>query len=700
VSASPQPLRPLRATYRLQLTPDFGFAAAQARIPYLRDLGISHLYLSPSLQARAGSTHGYDVVDPTRISDDLGGEAGLRALISAAHDAEAGVVLDIVPNHMATDDANRYWTDPELRSRFFDVDPATGRHRRFFDIDDLAGVREEDDSVFAEMHRLVLSLVAEGLLDGLRIDHPDGLADPLEYFDRLRAGGAGVVWIEKILESGERLPDWPVTGTVGYEFLNDVCGVCVDGAAEGAFTSLWQRVAGDERPFAEIAHEAKLGQATGAFMPEIERLSALLEADPGADPGAGLGSGRALVDGLADGAASFPVYRSYVRAAHGEVSETDRQVIGEADLPPAVAEMLVLDRPAPPEFVTRFQQTTPAIVAKGIEDTAFYRYGRLLSLCDVGGDPGRFGIDIPRFHAANAERAARFPQALLTTMTHDTKRSADVRARITALTWLADEWPDRVVAWMDATDELRGANGAPDDLERYFLFQTLAGAWPIERDRVQGYMEKALREAKRNTNWVERDEAWERAVHRFVDALYDHRPFLQDFEPFAARVARLGDRIALAMLALKLTSPGIADLYQGDELPLRALVDPDNRRPVDWSWHDAMMRRLQGGSPPDDETRKLWVCVQLLALRIRRPEPFGPDGSYTPLDAGPGVVAFTRGDTDVVVAVAVRREVTGTLPALGGDWHDVLDGEPVSLDTPVELPELLGTHGVAVLERT
>jgi (1->4)-alpha-D-glucan 1-alpha-D-glucosylmutase len=374
-------------------------------------------------------------------------------------------------------------------------------------------------------------------------------------------------------------------------------------------------------------------------------------------------------------------------------------MVAEAEIGPELAGMLLLDRPAPAEFVTRFQQTTPAIVAKGIEDTAFYRYGRLLSLCDVGGDPGRFGISVERFHAANAERAARFPQALLTTMTHDTKRSADVRARITALTWLADEWSERVTAWLGMTNGLRSAAGAPDDLERYFLFQTLAGAWPIERDRVQGYMEKALREAKRNTNWVDQNEAWEQGVRAFVDGLYDHDSFRADFEPFARRVAKLGDRIAIAMLTLKLTSPGVADLYQGDELPLRALVDPDNRRPVDWDWHDAMLGRLQGGSPPDDETRKLWTCVQLLALRIRRPEAFGADGAYGAVDAGPGVVAFTRGE-DVLVVVAVRREVSGALPSLGGDWHDVLGGEPVSLDAPADLSALLRRLGVAVLERS
>ena len=686
MTTDPRVPRALRATYRLQLTPDFGFDAARARIPYLRDLGISHLYLSPSLQARPGSTHGYDVVDPTRISDDLGGEAALRALVAAAHEAGLGIVLDIVPNHMATDDANPFWTDPERRARFFDVDPATGRHRRFFDIDDLAGVREEDPEVFTTMHELTLSLVREGAVDGLRIDHPDGLADPLQYFERLRDGGADTVWIEKILESGEALRDWPVTGTVGYEFLNDVCGVCVDADAEPAFTSEWQRVSGDERPFAEVALEAKLEQATGAFTPELERLAAIVDVDEGRD-------------GLVRGVASFPVYRAYVRAEQGEVAPEDRALVGEAELSPQAARMLLLDEPAPGEFVTRFQQTTPAIVAKGIEDTAFYRYGRLLALCDVGGDPGRFGIDVARFHAANARRAARFPQALLTTMTHDTKRSADVRARITALTWLADEWPQRVRAWMAATDELRSPAGAPDDLERYFLLQTLAGAWPIERERVQGYMEKALREAKRNTNWVDRNAEWEGAVHAFVAALYDHQPFLRDFEPFAARVATLGDRIALAMLALKLLSPGVADLYQGDELPLRALVDPDNRRPVDWDWQEAMLQRLQGGAEPDADTRKLWLCVQLLALRIRHPAAFGPDGAYTPMDMGPGVVAFTRGDDEVLVAVTVRRDARGTRPAVGGQWEDVLGAGSVSLDQPGEVAELVGELGVAVLVR-
>ncbi|MGA9858576.1 MAG: alpha-amylase family glycosyl hydrolase, partial [Solirubrobacteraceae bacterium] len=419
MSAGSLPGRPigLRATYRLQLTPDFGFAAAREQIPYLRDLGVSHLYLSPSLQARPGSTHGYDVIDPTRISEDLGGEAQFRALCHDAHAAGMGIVLDLVPNHMATDDANPFWADPQRRARFFDIDEATGRHRRFFDIDDLAGVRQEDPEVFRQTHALVLSLVAEGVVDALRIDHPDGLTDPAGYFAALREAGAGTVWIEKILESDEQLRDWPVSGTVGYEFLNDVCGLFVDDRAQDAFTELWVSVSADRRSFPEVAAEAKREQATGPFWPEIERLAAVQEVTGGAPA-------------LAHAVAGFPIYRTYVDPATGLVTPADREAVSESGMGDEIAELLLLERDAPAEFVTRFQQTTPPVVAKGVEDTAFYRYGRLLALCDVGGDPGRFGIDGERFHAANAERARRFPQAMLTTMTHDTKRSADVRARI------------------------------------------------------------------------------------------------------------------------------------------------------------------------------------------------------------------------------------------------------------------------------
>ncbi|HYZ81477.1 MAG TPA: malto-oligosyltrehalose synthase [Solirubrobacteraceae bacterium] len=673
----------LRATYRLQLTPEFGFAAAQARIPYLRDLGISHLYLSPSLQARKGSLHGYDVVDPTRISDDLGGESAFRKLCDAAHAAGLGIVLDVVPNHMATDDANPFWSDPERRGTFFDVDPATGHHRRFFDIDDLAGVRQEDPEVFETTHRLVLSLVRDGSVDALRIDHPDGLADPAQYFARLREGGAEVVWIEKILEPSERLRDWPVTGTVGYEFLNDVCALFVDTTAEPAFTALWRELSGDERDFAAVAAQAKLEQATQTFTPEVERLAALADVAGGADT-------------LARAVASFPVYRTYVRAEAGEVADADREAVAAAAPPDDVAQMLLLERPVSAEFVTRFQQTTPPVVAKGVEDTAFYRYARLLALCDVGGDPGRFGIGAQRFHEANVERARRFPQAMLTTMTHDTKRSADVRARIAALTWIPELWEQRVRGWLELSEPLR-RGGAPDDLERYFLFQTLAGAWPIELDRVQAYMEKALREAKRNTNWVDQNAEWERAVMDFVAAIYEDDRLHRELDGFARELAFAADSVALRTVVLKLTSPGVPDIYQGDELPLSALVDPDNRRPVDWQWNETMLGRLAGGAQPEPSIRKLWLTTRLLGLRIRRTTAFS--GDYEPLTAPERAVAFVRGG-EVLVAVATRSgPPEGALEGAEGRWRDVLYGDERDLDASTPLADLLDEYGIAVLER-
>jgi len=308
------PASELRATYRLQLNSSFGFAAARALVPYLRDLGVSHLYLSPSLQARPGSTHGYDVVDPRRLSEALGGEQEFRRLSGAAHDAGMGVILDIVPNHMAADDANPYWADPELRAKFFDLDPVTGRHRRFFDIDDLAAVRQEDPDVFEETHALVISLVREGVVDGLRVDHPDGLADPFGYLTRLAERGVGRVWVEKILDPSERLRDWPVSGTVGYEFLNDACALFIDPAGELPLTSLWQSVSGDRRPFREVALEAKLEQARGTFIPEVQWLAR--ELAPLEPPGG--------IDGLARALSSLPVYRTYVDPASGRIEQADR----------------------------------------------------------------------------------------------------------------------------------------------------------------------------------------------------------------------------------------------------------------------------------------------------------------------------------------------------------------------------------------
>jgi (1->4)-alpha-D-glucan 1-alpha-D-glucosylmutase len=688
----------LRATYRLQLTAELGFSAAASLIPYLRDLGISHLYLSPSLQARPGSSHGYDVIDPGRLSDALGGSEEFRCLAAATHQAGMGIVLDIVPNHMAADDANPYWADPELRRRFFDIDPATGDHRRFFDISDLAGVRQEDQSVFEETHRLVLALVRDGLVDGLRIDHPDGLADPARYLSRLRDRGAERVWVEKILEPGERVREWPISGTVGYEFLNDACALFVDPAGEPALTALWQRVSGDARGFDEVAREAKLEQVRVTFRPELERLARELWAEGGVDAARELcAEGGVDLDVLARALSSLPVYRTYVVPESGQVTDEDRRFIAAADIDPELAQMLLLERPAPPGFVTRFQQTTPPVTAKGVEDTAFYRYGRLLALNEVGGDPGRFGIGVEQFHQACLERARRFPAGLLTTQTHDTKRSADVRARLTVLASIPGEWEAQVERWFELTEPFRDG-GAPDDVERYFLFQTLVGAWPIELERVQGYMEKALRERKRNTSWVQQSSDWEAAVNRFCAALYGDRAFMDEFEPFAARVAAAGERALLGQVVLKLTAPGIPDLYQGDELPFRALVDPDNRRPVDWGWRRAMLARLMGGSRPVADTRKLFLILRLLTLRARRPRPFAT-GGYEPLEAGESACAFARGGEVLVVVAARDGAAEGVLAAPEGRWRDVLRGEERSFNRRHALGDVLGDHGIAVFER-
>jgi (1->4)-alpha-D-glucan 1-alpha-D-glucosylmutase len=627
------------ATYRLQLTPEQDFAAVRALVPYLRDLGISHLYLSPSLQARSGSTHGYDVVDPTRISDALGGEDGLRMLAGEGLE----IVLDIVPNHMGTGDENRWWADEEQRAKVFDYDPTDGWYRRFFDIDDLAAVRVEDPEVFDLLHDKVLQLVGEGVLYGLRVDHPDGLADPAGYLARLRAAGVEHVWVEKILHRGrspELLRDWPVDGTVGYEFLNDACAVFVDPAGEGVLRSLGP----DPRPFAEIALEAQVQQAMTTFAREVSRLESLYD-----------------VDGIADALAALPVYRTYVEPWSGAVTSEDEAAVREAGIEGELRDALLLrSEGVPEEFVTRFQQTSPPVTAKGIEDTSFYRDLRLLALNEVGSDPSRFGISVDEWHAL---AAARQPGGLLVTQTHDTKRAGDTRARIGALAGMAGEWRDAVGRWRELTASL-----APADWHsQYLTFQTLVGAWPISAERLEQYLTKALREAKLRTSWVDSDEEYESAAHGYARALIAHDAFIADFEAFLAPVVDEGRRAALGQLLLKLTSPGVPDVYQGDELEDLSLVDPDNRRPVDFDARRSALAHLAGGGEPRDYgERKLDLIRRALALRAARPDAF--TGAYEPVDAGPDVVAYTRGDT-VLVVCPVRPGATAAVDLTG--WREV-----------------------------
>jgi (1->4)-alpha-D-glucan 1-alpha-D-glucosylmutase len=347
------------------------------------------------------------------------------------------------------------------------------------------------------------------------------------------------------------------------------------------------------------------------------------------------------------------------------------------------------------------QREQPPVTAKGVEDTAFYRYGRLLALNEVGGDPGRFGLSVAAFHAASAERAARFPRGLLVSSTHDTKRSGDVRARLAALSWMPERWAERLRAWFQLTEELV-EDGAPDGAERVMLLQNLLGAWPLDEGRLRGFVEKALREAKVHTTWAEPDEGWEGRVQRFAAALLEHRPFLEDFVPFAKEVAREGERVALGMTLLKLCVPGTTDVYGGDELWFLGLVDPDNRRPVDWDARRDALAALRAGAEPTRETQKLYLLWRGLELRARREAAFA--GPYAPLEAGDGICAFLRGEGEVLAVVPVRPgAATGGAAVEGvpaGRWRDVLGGEERGLDgAPVGVAGLVERFGVGLLER-
>jgi (1->4)-alpha-D-glucan 1-alpha-D-glucosylmutase len=643
----------LRATYRLQLTPNFGFDSARDLLPYLAQLGVSHLYLSPIMTARHGSTHGYDVTDPARVSEELGGEERFRELAHSAHAVGLDVIVDFVPNHMAIGDENPYWRGEQRRMRIFDIDRDSGWHRRFFTIDELAGVRDDHLEVVDETHAKVLALVSEGLIDGLRIDHPDGLADPKAYLERLRARGVERIWVEKILEQGEQLRDWPVQGTTGYEFANDVTTLFLDGDAESTMTEIYARFTGLSAPYATVRDDAKREQVRAAFAPELAKLRSLYDSPA-----------------LEEAVAALDVYRTYVQPYEGRIEAEDREILASVR-DESLRRVLLLEEPGHEEFVVRFQQTSGPVMAKGVEDTAFYRYLRLTALNEVGGDPGRFSLPVADFHRANAARAQRFPNQMLASQTHDTKRSGDVRARIVELAAHPSQWEGLVRHWREVNGPLRSGPG-PDANEEYLIYQTLVGAWPIDAHRLSAYLEKALREAKRNTDWAAPNQEWETSVKNFVTALYDHEPFRRSFDPFAAQIAEAGERTSLAALLLRLTCPGVGDIYEGDELWSLNLVDPDNRRPVDWEERRRALAMLLSGAVPDRDLQKIYIIRETLALRARRPEAFA--GGYEPIPAAPGICAFTR-EGQVTVIVAVKPEADpGSVELPEGHWKDLLTG--------------------------
>jgi (1->4)-alpha-D-glucan 1-alpha-D-glucosylmutase len=747
------------STYRLQITAEFDLFEAAGRLSYLHDLGVDWVYLSPLLASEPGSQHGYDVVAFDHIDPERGGAAGLEALSAEARRLGMGVLVDIVPNHVgvATPAEDPWWWDVLRLGResehaiAFDVDWAAGdgkivipvvgdgdedaihvhdgevryhdhrfpmapgtttldeqhyrlanwheadrdlNYRRFFAVTTLAAVRVEDPEVFAETHVEIRRWFEEGLVDGLRVDHPDGLRDPKRYLEDLAAltGGAYTL-VEKILEPGETLPSsWATHGTTGYDALALIDRVLTDPAGQKPLDALEAKVRGGEVDWPSLVFARKLEVANGILHAEVRRIAREVRAIDTSVPQ------TALEEAVAILLASFPVYRSYLPEGREHLEHALARARVEAQHVDSAAfdvlEPLLSDPWTPP--ARRFQQTSGMVMAKGVEDCAFYRWSRLTSLNEVGGDPSVFAVDVDEFHQAMAARHRDWPHAMTTLSTHDTKRGEDVRARIGVLA----EIPD---AWAESLGRLLELAPVPDPGFGSLLWQAVLGAWtpdhlPDLPDRLHGYAEKAMREAGDHTTWTEIDEAYEAAVHAAVDAVFESAQVRQVLAELAALVDEPARSNSLTAKLLSITMPGVPDVYQGSELWETSLVDPDNRRPVDFDHRAAVL----AGEASDDAAVKLHVTRSALTLRRDRPELFT---SYASLRAtGPAadhVLAFDRGGAVTVVtrlpvglaADGGWRDTTLHLP--GGGWHDVLTGTPATGG----LADLLATHPVALLVR-
>lgn len=629
-------------------------------------------------------------------------------------------------------------------------------YRRFFEINDLAALRMQDERVFNLTHRYILQLIAKGIVQGLRIDHPDGLYDPAQYYRRLKAhAGAAVpspansplkaygVYLiaEKILAPFEHLrEDWPIDGTSGYKFANLVNGLFVDSASEEALKHVYQSFIEDPKGFEEVLYDRKKLIMDVSLAGELNVLANKLSQISESDPDTRDYTLKNLRQALAEIVACFPVYRTYLRP--GEVSEADRRyvewAVAQAKRHSAAADMSVFSfvqdvlllhaaegksqayREAVIDFAMRFQQYTAPVMAKGLEDTAFYVYFPLASLNEVGGAPNRFGISIEAFHRANEERMSRWPHALLATSTHDSKRSEDVRARINVLSEIPEQWQARLTRWSRLNkDKKQSVNGlwAPSRNDEYLLYQTLLGVWPLQdpdehgladlRGRIQDYLRKAAREAKVHTSWFNLNTDYEEALEKFVEALLDTRReknrFLDDFLPFQRHIAQLGMLNSLSQTLLKLTSPGVPDIYQGTELWSFTLVDPDNRRPVDYGQRQRLLQDLEARfgaqerhaeragallSSIADGLAKLYVLWRALQARHESPQLFA-HGTYRALAvrgqwAG-RVCAFARRDgaRQAITVVPLRlwalMEKNDQAPPLGAVWEDTwleIPGDP------------------------
>jgi (1->4)-alpha-D-glucan 1-alpha-D-glucosylmutase len=787
------------STYRLQLHAGFGFADAAAVVPYLNRLGVSHLYLSPVLQAAPGSMHGYDVVDHSRVSNDLGGEASLEALADEAHRHDLGIVVDVVPNHMALpapEHLNRQLWDVLREGRssafahWFDVDwdagdgkillPVLGdtleetitsgtlslgehaggatvvygdhcfpvapgsdsgdlkallaaqhyelaywrderapNYRRFFDVDTLVAIRVELEDVFDATHALLLDLHARGIIDAFRIDHPDGLADPQGYLERLhsKVGDRWVV-VEKILMPGEMLPPtWPCAGTTGYDAIRAIQGAIAPPLGD-ELSERWTAVGG-EPSYRQTEIASKRQVIRDLFAPELRRLTALAT-QAAADDGSPLDPANAA-EAFAELLAHVAVYRAYLRPGVDAEPESLRRMhemcmAARLERPERDSEITLLERllsdtattgEAGKDLVVRFQQVCGPVMAKGVEDTTYYRWNRFVALNEVGGDPS--ALDSPHrdhLHGWARKQAAAYPFGMTALSTHDTKRNEDARARLLAVAEDLDGW--------DAVSEavLREATASGVDRPTgYLVAQTLIAAWPLSEQRLIDYLHKAIREAKQHTSWNDPDEDYQARVadlaRRCLEESVTH--VLDRVLSANATTIRA---ITLGTKLLQLTMPGVPDIYQGTELAEPSLVDPDNRRPVDFERRESMLSELAEAAPPsctadDIDTQKLWLVTRVLRLRRERPELFDATAGYEAIDsASPHVLGFVRAGAlaTLVTRWPGRLSQTGwgsaeiTLPP--GQWSDALTGATLAPDSgAVRAADVLRGLPVALLVR-
>jgi len=898
---------PLRATYRLQFNAGFTLVQATAIIPYLADLGISHVYASPMLKARAGSAHGYDIVDHNALNPEIGTEADFNRFVETLHAHDMGLIVDIVPNHMGVGgDDNEWWLDvlehgeASPHARAFDIDwhpvnrvlrnrvllPFLGDHygtvlengelhltlsladdqgtftvsygphrfpidprtypmvltevrrtlgtaaadpaacerldaltaacralprrteatvarkwrrqqesavckrmlarlcrdhplahqaigeqlralngvpgqprsfdglhrllqaqayrlaywrvatdeinyRRFFDINDLAGLRMEAPAVFAATHQLVRRWVTSGQADGLRLDHIDGLSDPLDYCRRLQSlcrthrpdsQDPFPIWVEKVLEPGEYLPtDWPVTGTTGYEVGRLINDLLVRRDAVDEMDRIYRRFCGEQRSFATLLCQSRKHVIEATLSGEMSVLANLLYGIAQQDRHSRDFTYRALRSALTEIIARLPVYRTYIR--EGDITATDRHQLIRATRSARMANrrsdpqavdfimgVLLGEPPGPTaggdhhrsrlRFIRRFQQFTAPVMAKGKEDTAFYNYHRLVSLNEIGSDPGIFGISLEDFHEANLRRRNCWPQSMVNTATHDSKRGEDVRARLNVLTEVPEHWQRRVRRWRRLNQHLRGRVAgapAPSPADEYLFYQTLFGSWPLQpldstghqayQDRILAYMNKAVREAKTSSAWINPDLDYEKALDRFVRGALDNtkaNKFLGDFTPWQRQWVRFGLLNSLSQTLLRLTLPGVPDTYQGNEFWTMDLVDPDNRHPVDFDARQQALTTLghqhEALGPAaltaqlldnlEDGRIKLYLIWRILKLRRNEPELFR-HGDYQPLAA--------RGPREKHVCSFARTWGQKRCIVLAPRWFAGLDGEEGSL---------------------